>query len=195
MLLLYTDGLVERRTRSLEEGLAALEKVIEKGADDPEELVEEVIAKVVEDGAEHTDDIAMVTFQFLPRPGFQLSLDRRPESAGELRNRLQAWLADVGATPDEIFDVTLACSEAFANAIEHPLNAAEQPIDVEARVAHGELTVLVRDHGGWREHRLREEGGLGLPLMRSLMSSVEVRRRPEGTTVVLRRRLEAAVAA
>jgi len=195
MLLLYTDGLVERRTRSLEEGLAALERVIEKGADDPEELVEEVIAEVVEDGMEHSDDIAMVTFRFLPKPDFQVSLERRPESAGEFRNRLQAWLADVGATPSEIFDVTLACSEAFANAIEHPLNAPDQPIDVEARVSHGELMVIVRDYGGWREHRLREEGGLGLPLMRSLMGSVEVRRRPEGTTVVLRRRLEAAVAA
>src|SRR5581483_1274967 len=195
ILFLYTDGLVERRTRSLEEGLALLKAVIEKGADDPEELVEEVIAQIVEDGEEHADDIAMVTFRFLPKPGFQVNLDRRPESAGELRNRLQAWLADVGATPDEIFDVSLACSEAIANAIEHPMNAADQGIDVEASVSHSELTVAVRDHGGWREHRTREEGGLGLPLMRSLMSSVEIRRRPEGTTVVLRRRLAAAAAA
>jgi GAF domain-containing protein/anti-sigma regulatory factor (Ser/Thr protein kinase) len=195
ILLLYTDGLVERRTRSLEEGLAVLERVIEEGSDDPEELLEEVIAKVVEDGVEHSDDIAMVTFRFLPKPGFQASLDRRPESAGELRNRLQAWLVDVGATPDEIFDVSLACSEAFANAIEHPMNAADRSIDVEAFVSNGELTLVVRDYGGWREHRSREEGGLGLPLMRSLMTSVEVRRRPEGTTVVLRRRLQAAIAA
>ena len=194
-LFLYTDGLVERRTRSLEEGLALLQEVIEKGADDPEELVEEVIAQIVEDGARHSDDIAMMTFRFLPGPAFQASLDRRPESAGELRNRLQAWLVDAGATPDEIFDISLACSEAFANAIEHPMNAADQKIDVEAFVSHGELTVAVRDSGGWREHRTREEGGLGLPLMRSLMGSVEVRRRPEGTTVVLRRRLAAAVAA
>jgi GAF domain-containing protein/anti-sigma regulatory factor (Ser/Thr protein kinase) len=195
LLFLYTDGLVERRTRSLEEGLAVLEEVIERGADDPEALLEEVIAQVVQDGEEHADDIAMVTFRFLPKPAFQVSLERRPESAGELRNRLQAWLADVGATPDEIFDVSLACSEAFANAIEHPMNAVDQSIDVEAFVSRGELTVAVRDHGGWREHRTREEGGLGLPLMRSLMGSVEVRRRPEGTTVVLRRRLAAAVAA
>lgn len=195
LLLLYTDGLVERKTRPLTEGLAALEAVIEKGAADPEELVEEVIAEVVEDGAEQSDDIAMVAFRLLPEPGFQITLDRRPECAGELRARLQAWLSDVGATPDEIFDVTLACSEAFANAIEHPVDAADQSIDVEASLSHGELTLMVRDHGGWREHRLREEGGLGLPLMRSLMGSVEVRRRPEGTTVVLRRRLDAAAAA
>ena len=75
------------------------------------------------------------------------------------------------------------------------MDATDSTIDVEAAMSHGELTVAIRDHGGWREHRTREEGGLGLQLMRSLMTSVEVRRRPEGTTVVLRRRLSAAIAA
>jgi PAS domain S-box-containing protein len=195
VLFLYTDGLVERRTRSLQEGLAALRTVIEEGAEEPEQLVEEVIAGVVDDGVEHSDDIAMVTFRFLPTPGLQLRLDRDPERAGELRARLQAWLEEVGATREEIFDVTLACSEAFANAIEHPLHADGSGVDVQGSVSDGQLTLTVRDYGGWRQHRLREEGGLGLPLMRSLMSSVDVKRRPDGTTVVLRRRLESALAA
>jgi anti-sigma regulatory factor (Ser/Thr protein kinase) len=195
MLLLYTDGLVERRTRSIEDGLAVLAEVVRNGVEDPDELVEQIIAKVVEDGAEHTDDIAMVSFRFLPTPGFRLRLEGLPEFAGQLRNRLQAWLADSGATPDEIFDVTVACSEAFANAIEHPMNAAAAVVDIEGTVSRGELTITIRDYGNWREHRIREEGGLGLPLMRSLMSSVEVKRRPEGTSVVLRRRLQAVLAA
>ena len=195
ILFLYTDGLVERRTRSLEEGLAVLERVIEEGAADPERLVEEVIAGVVEDGAAQSDDIAMVTFRFLPEPGFRLRLRRDPELAGELRSGLQTWLEDLGASAEEIFDVTLACSEAFANAIEHPIGAADSPVDVKGTLSGGELTLTVRDYGGWREHRAREEGGLGLPLMRSLMGSVDVKRRPEGTTVVLRRSLPSAIAA
>jgi len=68
-------------------------------------------------------------------------------------------------------------------------------VDVEGTVSHGELTITIRDYGNWREHRLREDGGLGLPLMRSLMSSVDVKRRAEGTAVVLRRRLASAIAA
>ena len=195
ILFLYTDGLVERRTRSLQEGLEALRTVIEKSEVEPEKLVEEVIAGVVHDGADHSDDIAMVTFRFLPEPGMQLRLDRKPEQAGELRVRLQAWLQEVGATPEEIFDVTLACSEAFANAIEHPMNANDTAIEVQGTVSHGELMLTIRDYGGWRDHRLREEGGLGLPLMRSLMGSVDVKRRADGTTVILRRRLEQALAA
>lgn len=195
MLFLYTDGLVERRTRSLQEGLAALRKVIEESGEEPERLVEEVIAGVVHDGAEHSDDIAMVTFRLLPEPGLQLRLDRDPQCAGELRTQLQAWLAASGATPEETFDVILACSEAFANAIEHPMNAADPTVEVQGMLSRGELTLTVRDYGGWRDHRRRVEGGLGLPLMRSLMGSVDVRRRPDGTTVVLRRRLEHSLAA
>jgi anti-sigma regulatory factor (Ser/Thr protein kinase) len=68
-------------------------------------------------------------------------------------------------------------------------------VDVDGTVSRGELTIAIRDYGNWREHRLREEGGLGLPLMRSLMSSVEVKRRAEGTSVILRRRLASAIAA
>src|SRR5439155_17547621 len=66
MLFLYTDGLVERRNRSLEEGLAVLERVVREGKDDPDQLMEEIIDLIVDDGAEHPDDIAMVTFRFLP---------------------------------------------------------------------------------------------------------------------------------
>ena len=137
----------------------------------------------------------MTAFPFLPVPGFRLRLDTRPELASVLRTRLQTWLADVGADQSEIFDIAVACSEAFANAIEHPLAAAAPVVDIEGAVVSGEVAITLRDHGSWREHRLRQEGGLGLPLMRSLMTSVEVRRRPEGTSVVLRRRLAAPIAA
>jgi anti-sigma regulatory factor (Ser/Thr protein kinase) len=163
--------------------------------EDPDELVEEITAKVVEDGARHSDDIAMVALGLRPAPRFRLRLDREPQLGGVLRNRLQPWLVDTGATPEEIFDVTVACSEAFANAIEHPIDAAVSVVDVEGTVSNGELTITIRDYGNWREHRLRQEGGLGLPLMRSLMGAVEVKRCPEGTTVVLRRLLTAALAA
>ena len=195
VLLLYTDGLVERRAYSLEEGFTLLERVVGESRVDPEGLLEEVIAQVAVDGDEQADDIAMVMFRFLPTPGFRLRLERRPELGGELRNRLHAWLSEAGATEEEIFDVALACSEAFANAIEHPVNAAAAVVDVEGTLEHGDLTITVRDYGGWRDHRLREEGGLGLPLMRSLMSSVDVKRGAGGTSVVLRRRLHMRIAA
>lgn len=137
----------------------------------------------------------MVTSDFHPEPDLRMRLDPDPRRAGELRARLRNWLSRAGAAPEEIFDVSVACSEAFANAIEHPLDPDDPSVDVEGVVSNGELVLTVIDHGGWREHRLCEEGGLGLPLMRSLMGSVDVQRRPRGTTVVLRRCLRSALAA
>jgi anti-sigma regulatory factor (Ser/Thr protein kinase) len=137
----------------------------------------------------------MATTHLHPEPGLRVKFAPDPQRAGDLRVRLHDWLRREGATPEEIFDVSVACSEAFANAIEHPVDAADPSVDVEGVVANGELILTVSDHGGWRERRLRREGGLGLPLMRSLMGSVDVQRRPEGTTVVLRRCLRSALAA
>lgn len=132
---------------------------------------------------------------FQPAPNLRVRLDPDAGRAGELRARLRSWLGGAGATQDEIFDVSVACSEAFANAIEHPLDADGHAVEVEGVVSNGEVILTIRDRGAWREHRLRQEGGLGLPLMRSLMGSVEVERGPGGTTVVLRRCLRSPLAA
>jgi anti-sigma regulatory factor (Ser/Thr protein kinase) len=137
----------------------------------------------------------MATSGIQPERDLRMRLDPDPRRAAELRARLHDWLGGAGATREEIFDVSLACSEAFANAIEHPLDPADPSVDVEGVVSKGELILTVSDYGGWRELRLREEGGLGLPLMRSLMGSIDVQRRPRGTTVVLRRCLRSALAA
>ena len=67
-----------------------------------------------------------------PNCGFACTRRRRRPS--DLRSVLRDWLANVGATEQETFDVTLACSEAFANAVGHPLRPATLIVDVEATV-------------------------------------------------------------
>src|SRR6476620_2916158 len=64
-------------------------------------------------------------------PSLQLRLHARPESAFLLRQRLCLWLYELGATDDEIFDVALASTEAFANAIEHPRQPCADAIEVD----------------------------------------------------------------
>jgi anti-sigma regulatory factor (Ser/Thr protein kinase) len=96
----------------------------------------------------------------------------------------------VSATKQETFDVTLACSEAFANAVGHPLRPATLIIDVEATIdTRGLLTLVVRDYALARPERTVEETSLFLRLMETLMESAETYARPDGVTVVLRRRL------
>jgi len=74
-VLLYTDGLVERRGRSLDEGLSALrDTLVEIGRRPLEELCDEVLRRLVPDRRE--DDIAIAAVRLHPQ-------DRpRPAEAG-----------------------------------------------------------------------------------------------------------------
>lgn len=123
-------------------------------------------------------------------PGLQLRLHATPKAATDLRSALRDWLAEVGASEQEIFDVALACSEAFANAVGHPLKPATLIVDVEATVNSGRLlTLVVRDYALARPERSLEETRMFLRLMETLVESAEAHARPDGVTLVLRRRL------
>jgi anti-sigma regulatory factor (Ser/Thr protein kinase) len=127
------------------------------------------------------------------RQPLTLRLHATPQAATELRESLRRWLDGVSATDQETFDVTLACSEAFANAVGHPLRPATLIIEVEATInAHRLLTLVVRDYALARPERSPEETSLFLRLMETLMESAETHARPDGVTVVLRRHLRAA---
>jgi anti-sigma regulatory factor (Ser/Thr protein kinase) len=122
----------------------------------------------------------------------QLRLHATPTSATELRGALRDWLSDVGASDQEVFDVTLACSEAFANAVGHPLRPATLIVDVEATLNAGRmLTLVVRDYALARPERSLDETRMFLRLMETLVESAEAHARPDGVTLVLRRRLGA----
>jgi anti-sigma regulatory factor (Ser/Thr protein kinase) len=120
----------------------------------------------------------------------RLRLHATPQAAVELRESLRAWLEAAGASERETFDITLACSEAFANSIGNPLRPATLIVDVEATLnAHRLLTLVVRDYALARPERSPEETSMFLRLMETLVESAETHARPDGATVVLRRRL------
>ena len=122
-------------------------------------------------------------------PSLQLRLQARPESAGLLRQRLCLWLDELGANAEEIFDLSLASTEAFANAVEHPYQPTTDLIHIDGSINDGVIAISVRDSGSWREHRHREHGGYGFPLMRQHMDTVEVRTEPGGTTIAMQRQI------
>jgi anti-sigma regulatory factor (Ser/Thr protein kinase) len=106
-----------------------------------------------------------------------------------LRQRLEKWLEEQGVAEPEQFDVLLAASEAFANAVEHPQLPAAAVVDVEAEVQGEEFVLSIRDYGAWRDERERGEGGFGFPIMWTVMRDVEIDSRCDGSTITLRRRL------
>src|SRR5712691_11444441 len=87
----------------------------------------------------------------------RLRLQARPESVPLLRERLCLWLDEVGANGEEVFDLSLAVTEAFANALEHPHEPTARMIEVEGRSADHTITLTVRDYGSWGDRRHREE--------------------------------------
>jgi anti-sigma regulatory factor (Ser/Thr protein kinase) len=125
-----------------------------------------------------------------PEPSLQLTLDARPEAMHLLRRQLHQWLREAGATGRDLFEVQLAVTEAFANAVEHPDEPTSHRVDVTGTFTDNCLTISVRDYGTWQSEETRkEQGGLGLLLIDALMDTVHVARVAGGTTVTMQRRL------
>jgi serine phosphatase RsbU (regulator of sigma subunit)/anti-sigma regulatory factor (Ser/Thr protein kinase) len=189
-VLLYTDGLVEVRGESIDEGLVRLTDTLRRApAEDVEGLVNHVLFGVLREEA-GTDDVALLAMHaaVLDPALLRLRLDASPDSAPLLRHTLRRWLAQSHLEAAEIFDLTVAASEAFSNAIEHAYGAGDATIDVDARVDGDVVRVTVRDWGRWREQR-GQHRGRGIALMRGLMDEVDVASGPEGTTVRMWRRV------
>jgi anti-sigma regulatory factor (Ser/Thr protein kinase) len=128
------------------------------------------------------------------RPRLHLRLEATPKASSELRRSLRVWLEDVGVSDRDAFDVTLACSEAFANAVGGRVGRGAAIVEVDAELdARRVLTIVVHEHArqglGRSSERSREETRVFLRLMETLMESAESHARADGITLVLRKRL------
>jgi anti-sigma regulatory factor (Ser/Thr protein kinase) len=185
-ILLYTDGLIERRTESISVGLERRRAAAGPAAT-PEELCQQVLDRVADERGE--DDVAVVALRNLPiEPVLALRLPADPDAMAPVRQTLRRWLRahDVGAA--DIAAITLACGEACANAIEHAYAPGPASIELEVRAEPGTIVVTVRDAGRWRASRGTNRGR-GLSIMRAAMEEVQIRSSDRGTDVVMRRRL------
>jgi PAS domain S-box-containing protein len=191
-VLLYTDGLVERRDVALEARLAALADAAARAPAGLEGLCDAVLAGVV---GEHMpgDDVALLAVR--PRPvvseSIGFTLPAEPDSLPDLRRRLARFLNAAGADEVEAYEITLTVCEAAGNAIEHAYGPGDATFEVEARFDRDELIATVRDQGHWRERRDAHRGR-GLSIMEGLMDQVEVSAQSDGTLVRMRRRLRGA---
>src|SRR5215210_499072 len=188
-LLLYTDGLVERPGESLDAGLERMSEIVRTGDENLDQLADSLVHTLLPEGRTE-DDAALLLARALPLSGsLTAQLPADLESIPLIRRMLARWLSEAGATTAETEDLSLAASEACANAIEHAYGPAPGTLEVNASMsAGGDAVVEIRDFGNWREPR-GQNRGRGLMLMRGLTDSVELIQRDDGTTVQLSRRL------
>ena len=190
-ILLYTDGLVERRDDSIDNRLEQLRVAF---ASAPQELgaaLEHLTAALGGDDALRQDDIALLALHAssVTEQTFNAAIEPAAQQLAGLRGDLRAWLGQADATASEAGDVLIAVGEACANAIEHARAAAGSTIDVRGRLVGREVVVSVRDRGAWRPSEPQPERGQGLRLMRVLMDRIDIARTADGTRIELRREL------
>ena len=194
-VVLYTDGLVERRAENIDLGLDRLSEAAADGELEAEALCDRLLRAALPTGATG-DDVALLTLCHVPL-GSRLALDlpSEPSALSSLRALLRRWLAQAEASDVDTHAIVMACSEACTNAIEHAGAAPDETIAFEAVLRDGEVDVIVSDRGRWREERPPGDQGRGLELIDALMDDVRLETTPEGTTVRLRRRLSERVGA
>jgi len=196
-LLLYTDGLVERRDTPLEDRLTQLRSVAAVAGGDLGDVCDQILGGLL-GGKSAPDDVALLAVrpEAVPEGALSMRLPADPAALAPLRRRLGRFLATAGASEHERFDITLCASEAAMNAIEHAYGPADAEFEIEGLEEAGRLTVTVRDTGSWRESRSAPGGerGRGLAIMKGLMEEVEITPSARGTTVRLHTTLESSAA-
>ena len=204
LVLLYTDGLLERPGRSIMEATVELSHVTRQVALGRAVRVgasARRVALVTEQGLElltrstgYADDITMLAAQRVSAPEpFSVQAPAEPREVGAVRRKLHQWLAplDIGAADD--IAVQHAVGELVTNAVEHAYrdespDAASVAVRAELDSA-GVLTCTVTDTGHWREREPDHRRGRGLAMVQGLVDSLELRRQESGTTAVFRHRL------
>ena len=185
ILVVYTDGLVERREEPLDRGLQRLAEVASRvRAGSLTEISDGLLELVADD---RHDDVALLTIG--PRRPVEVFRRTFPADAHELsamRAELRTWLERSGLPTETREDVVLACTEAATNAIEHAYIGRRGDVLIEAESENGGLQVSVIDHGRWRHPRPDDSRGRGLDLVRAVIGDVDVERGEGGTTVRMR---------
>ncbi|MEA2932344.1 MAG: hypothetical protein QOI56_1129 [Actinomycetota bacterium] len=187
-LILYTDGLVEDRATPLDVGLERLRADLLTAPDDVDAVCEHLTAHVRRAGRAQ-DDIAVLALRWLALGDtLDMQLPSQARVLRPLRAALRRWLAAAGVTDHEAYEILVATSEACSNAIRHGAPQATH-FDFKAEL-NGDVAIVVRSAGGWRERRSSAPGGRGLDIMRQFMDDTEVDGGGDTTEIRMRRRLE-----
>lgn len=128
--------------------------------------------------------------------GFELELAAETDNVPLVRHALRGLLEASGVPEERISDITLAVTEACANAVLHAYPDSRGQFETSADLSPtGELVVMVRDYGSGMAPRVDSPGlGVGLPVMAAIADALEIDT-PEGAGTVVRMTFDVASSA
>jgi len=191
VLVLYSDGLIERRGEQLDLGMARLRDILRDApSGHPEALADLLLAELIGE-IPQDDDVAVLCLRAAPEaPPLTISMPPQPAALADVRAAVRRWLVDVPLSEEAREEVVLACNEACANAVEHAYRGGPvAPIRVSLSRDATAVRVDIVDEGAWRRDGEDVGRGHGMSLMRALMDEIEVHPSGEGTVVTMKRRL------
>lgn len=189
--VLYTDGLVERRSEDIDQGVAALEQALAGATGTPQVVCDRLI-RALGVTAEHDDDVAVLVLQHPKRTGHDAELFRGAAldllGGVEAAPRARAFASGVLASwrfPPELYDLgVLAASELVANSLQH----GTPPMRLKLRRTDRRLIIEVTDGDDHLPRRRRaepaDEAGRGIAIIATIASSWGSRRTPGGGKAV-----------
>jgi anti-sigma regulatory factor (Ser/Thr protein kinase) len=184
-LVLYTDGLVERRGEDLDDGIDDLRDVCGSLDVNLEEVPERLVQRRLPDGPD--DDVAVLVARVANTRVHavrELELVAPDVAAGQARDLVRAHLGELGIDERRVVDdAVLVASELVANALQH----AELPAELRLISSRSELRVEVHDRSAAQPQRRRPEPhddrGRGLTIVAALSEAWGAR--PTGTGKVV----------
>jgi serine phosphatase RsbU (regulator of sigma subunit)/anti-sigma regulatory factor (Ser/Thr protein kinase)/transcriptional regulator with GAF, ATPase, and Fis domain len=189
-LLLYTDGLVERRGSTLDQGIARAAALVQDGrACTLEDLADQIMSRLTPSGG-YQDDVVLLLYR-QPAP-LEMSFPAHVSQLGHSRAALRSWLTRAKVDPDQALDMLVAAGEAVANAIEHGhRDSPEGIITLRATALVDQVQLTIADTGTWKTPRpaAARHRGRGITLMRALMQDIAIHPDAAGTTVHLSARI------
>lgn len=190
-LVLYTDGLVERRLDGIGPGVSRLLSAMGDADGDVESVCTHVVDACL--GPEQVDDDVTALFvRAVPVLGekVRFTLTPDPDALAAMRRMLRRWLGEMGAAPDDTASIVMAANEAWQNAIEHGHDFAPVPVAVRFEREDDDVVITVRDAGGRGRPPGDPDRGRGLDLMNGLVDSTRFDfGSHRGGVAVLRRRI------
>ena len=183
-LMLYTDGLVERRDVALDDGIAQLGATVARGLHLTVDDVADAALSELAPPAGYDDDIAIVVYR-RPYPPLAIHRTVNADQLGELRHQLSGWLHGAGVAEERVADIVLAVNEAVANSIEHGYQGRKLgKVRVNGENDGARVDLKIVDKGKWRP-AAADPGvrGRGLLLIRAVSDWLELDCTPKGTTV------------